>query len=285
MFSEKNGENSMEQIIVGKAVIGKHKPLAIFSGPCVIENKEHTFECVEKLLEITSKRNVSFIFKASYDKANRSSGSSFRGPGLKEGLAILQEVREKYSVPVTSDVHWPEEVKYAATVLDILQIPAFLCRQTDLIVEAAQTGKPVHVKKGQFMAPWDMRNVVDKIRSCSNDKIILCERGASFGYNNLVSDMRSLSILQSFGVPVCFDASHSTQFPGGLGTSSGGQREFIPLLARAAVASGIQALFIETHTNPEKALSDSASVFPLKDLGRLLDTLIPIHNIVIECEQ
>ncbi len=275
----------MEQIVVGKSVIGKGKPLALISGPCVIESKEHTFECVERLLEITAKRNVSFIFKASYDKANRSSGNSFRGPGLEEGLSILQEVRQKYSVPVISDIHLLEHVTQAAKVLDILQIPAFLCRQTDLIVEAALTGKPLHIKKGQFMAPWDMGNVVNKIRSCSNNGIILCERGASFGYNNLVSDMRSLAVLQSFGVPVSFDASHSTQLPGGLGTSSGGQREFIPLLARAAVASGIQALFIETHTCPEKALSDSASVFPLDDLGRLLDTLIPIHTIVIECQQ
>jgi 2-dehydro-3-deoxyphosphooctonate aldolase (KDO 8-P synthase) len=274
----------MEQIVLGKCIIGKGRPLALISGPCVIESKEHTFECVERLLEITEKRDVSFIFKASYDKANRSSGSSFRGPGLEDGLAILQEVQQKYSVPIISDIHLPEHVQEAAKVLDILQIPAFLCRQTDLIVSAAMTGKPLHIKKGQFMAPWDMGNVVTKVRSCGNNNVILCERGASFGYNNLVSDMRSLSIMQRFDVPVSFDASHSTQFPGGLGTSSGGQREFIPLLARAAVASGIQALFIETHTCPEKALSDSASVFPLEELGRLLDTLIPIHNIVLGCQ-
>lgn len=273
----------MEQIVVGKSVIGKGEPLALISGPCVIESREHTFGCVEQLLKITSQRNVSLIFKASYDKANRSSGTSFRGPGIDEGLDILQEVREKYSVPVLSDIHTPEQVQKAAEVLDILQIPAFLCRQTDLVIQAAMTGKPLLIKKGQFVSPWEMANVVNKASSCGNKQVILCERGASFGYNNLVSDMRSLAIMQQFGVPVAFDATHSVQLPGGLGATSGGQREFIPLLSRAAIASGIQALFIETHPYPEKALSDAASVYPLNELGKLLDTLIQIHNIVHGC--
>jgi 2-dehydro-3-deoxyphosphooctonate aldolase (KDO 8-P synthase) len=271
----------MEQIIVGKSVIGKGKPLALISGPCVIESREHTFECVERLLEITAKRNVSFIFKASYDKANRSSHSTFRGPGIEEGLSILAEVREKYSVPILSDVHVQEQVHTAAKTLDILQIPAFLCRQTDLLMEAASTGKPLLIKKGQFVSPWEMGNMVEKSRACGNNQVILCERGACFGYNNLVSDMRSLAVMQTHGVPVAFDATHSTQLPGSLKTHTGGQREFIPLLARAAVASGVQALFMETHPFPEKALSDSATVFPLDSLGSLLDTLIQIHNIVL----
>jgi 2-dehydro-3-deoxyphosphooctonate aldolase (KDO 8-P synthase) len=222
---------------------------------------------------------VQLIFKASYDKANRSSYSSFRGPGIKEGLSILQEVKEKFQIPVLSDVHEVGEVQEASQVLDILQIPAFLCRQTDLVVEAAKTGKPLNLKKGQFMSPWDMKNIVDKALSVGNTQVILCDRGCSFGYNNLVSDMRSLAIMAGFAV-VAFDATHSVQLPGGLGTSSGGQREFIPLLARAAVASGIQALFIESHPTPLKALSDAASVFDLAKLGDLLDTLLAIHAIV-----
>lgn len=269
----------MNEVCVSNLKIGKGKPLTLISGPCVIESREHTLFCAEKLAEICAGKNIQFIFKASYDKANRSSHSSFRGPGLEEGLAILQEVKETFHVPVISDVHEPHEVDEASRVLDILQIPAFLCRQTDLVVEAAKTGKPLHIKKGQFMAPWDMKNIVEKAHAAGNTQVILCDRGASFGYNNLVSDMRSLAIMQQFA-PVSFDASHSVQLPGAQGTTTGGQREFIPLLARAAVASGIQALFLETHPTPEKALSDASTVFPLADLSRLLDSLLAIHAIV-----
>jgi 2-dehydro-3-deoxyphosphooctonate aldolase (KDO 8-P synthase) len=270
----------MQTVTVGKFKIGQGQRLALISGPCIIESRSHTLECAEKLMKIVEKKNISLIFKASYDKANRSSYHSFRGPGLEEGLSILQEVKNQFGIPVLSDVHLPDEVQAASEVLDILQIPAFLCRQTDLVVEAAKTGKPLHLKKGQFMAPWDMENIVEKARSAGNPHVIVCDRGTSFGYNNLVSDMRSLAIMSRFGVPVAFDASHSVQLPGGQGTSSGGQREFIPLLARCAAAAGIQALFIETHTNPPKALSDSATVFPLDQLSSLLDTVLSIHETV-----
>lgn len=270
----------MHHVPVGSFTIGQNQPLALISGPCVIESREHTLECAEQLISITKNRNVNLIFKASYDKANRSSYHSFRGPGLEEGLSILSEIRSRYNIPVISDIHLPEEIGPASTVLDILQIPAFLCRQTDLVVEAAKTGKPLHIKKGQFMAPWDMKTILEKAQAAGNHNVILCDRGASFGYNNLVSDMRSLAIMASFDVPVSFDASHSVQLPGGLGHSSGGQREFIPLLSRSAVAAGIQALFIETHPNPAKALSDSATVFPLEQLGDLLDDLLLIHDII-----
>lgn len=269
----------MKEVRIGNCTVGKGRPLTLISGPCVIESREHTLLCAKTLVEICSKRNVQLIFKASYDKANRSSFSSFRGPGIKEGLSILQEVKDTFHIPVLSDIHEPHEVAEAAQVLDILQIPAFLCRQTDLVVTAAKTGKPLHLKKGQFMAPWDMKNIVEKAEAAGNKQVILCDRGATFGYNNLVSDMRSLAIMQEYAV-VSFDATHSVQLPGGLGTSSGGQREFIPLLARAAVASGIQALFLESHPSPEKALSDAKSVFDLAHLGRLLDTLLAIHEIV-----
>ncbi len=267
-------------VAVGAFKIGREHPLTLISGPCIIESREHTLECAERLVGIVKGKKVNLVFKASYDKANRSSYHSFRGPGLEEGLSILQEVKERYGIPVLSDVHLPEEVHAASEVLDVLQIPAFLCRQTDLVFEAAKTGKPLHIKKGQFMAPWDMGNIVEKARAAGNSQVILCDRGTSFGYNNLVSDMRSLAIMARFGVPVSFDASHSVQLPGGQGTLSGGQREFIPLLARSAVASGIQALFIETHTNPSQAFSDSATVFPLDQLGTLLDTLLCLHEIV-----
>jgi 2-dehydro-3-deoxyphosphooctonate aldolase (KDO 8-P synthase) len=274
----------MENIKIGTFTIGKGQPLTLISGPCVIESKEHTLECAERLVSITKGRNINLIFKASYDKANRSSYNSFRGPGMTEGLAILQEVKERYGIPVLSDIHLPEEVEPASKVLDILQIPAFLCRQTDLVVEAAKTGKPLHLKKGQFMAPWDMKTILEKARSAGNSQVVLCDRGASFGYNNLVSDMRSLAVMATFGVPVSYDASHSVQLPGGLGNASGGQREFIPTLARSAVAAGIQVLFLETHPNPPKALSDSASVFPLNELSSLLDTLLAIHDITRRLE-
>ena len=270
----------MHIVTVGKFKVGKGHPLTLISGPCIIESRDHTLECAEKLVKIVENKNINLIFKASYDKANRSSFHSFRGPGLEEGLSILQEVKETFSIPVLSDIHLPEEVHAACEVLDILQIPAFLCRQTDLVVEAAKTGKPLHIKKGQFMAPWDMGNIVEKARAAGNTQVILCDRGTSFGYNNLVSDMRSLAIMSRFGVPVSFDASHSVQLPGGQGATSGGEREFIPLLSRCAVASGIQALFIETHTNPTQAFSDSATVFPLDRLSALLDILLSLHETV-----
>jgi len=272
----------MKSVSVGSFTIGKGKPLTLISGPCIIEDRDHTLQCAKELVTITELRGVNLVFKASFDKANRSSHRSFRGPGLEEGLSILQEVKERFSVPVLTDIHLPDQAELVAEVVDILQIPAFLCRQTDLIEAAAKTGKPLHIKKGQFTSPWEMKNVVEKARSAGNDNIILCDRGASFGYNNLVSDMRSLQIMQQFGTPVSFDASHSVQLPGGAGEMSGGQREFIPLLARCAVAAGIQALFMETHPEPQKALSDKATVFDLNELGKLLDLLVPIHNHLVE---
>lgn len=270
----------MKDVRVGKFVIGKGKKLALMSGPCVIEDEAHTMACAEALKDICASRSVNLIFKASYDKANRSSHSSFRGPGLKEGLRILEKVKSKFDLPVISDVHSPEEVEEAARVLDILQIPAFLCRQTDLIIACANTKKPLHIKKGQFMAPWDMKNVVAKVRAQGNDQIILCDRGTTFGYNNLVSDMRALGIMERFGCPVSYDASHSVQLPGAGDGVSGGDREFIPLLSRAAVAAGLQALFIESHPSPKNAKSDAASVYPLDELPKLLDTLLAIHELV-----
>ena len=270
----------MQPVTVGTFTIGKGQPLTLISGPCIIESRDHAMECAERLINIVKNKNINLIFKASYDKANRSSYHSFRGPGIDQGLAILQEIKVRFAVPVLSDIHLPEEVQPASEVLDVLQIPAFLCRQTDLVFQAAKTGKPLHIKKGQFMAPWDMGNIVEKARAAGNSQIILCDRGSSFGYNNLVSDMRGLAIMAGFGVPVSFDASHSVQLPGGLGTSSGGQREFIPLLSRCAVAAGIQALFLETHPNPAKALSDSATVFPLDDLDQFLDVILSLHETV-----
>lgn len=270
----------MIDVHVGDVVIGKGRPLTIISGPCVIESREHTLLCAEKLVEIVRSRDVQFIFKASYDKANRNSYESFRGPGIEKGLEILSEVRRMFRIPVLTDVHEVAEVAQVASVVDMLQIPAFLCRQTDLIVAVARAGKPINVKKGQFMAPWDMKHIINKARSVGNSQVVVCDRGATFGYNNLVSDMRSLGVMQTFGVPVEFDATHSVQLPGAGGGVSGGQREFVPLLARSAVAAGIQALFIETHTDPSAALSDSASIYDLAHLGDLLDTLIPIHDIV-----
>lgn len=260
--------------------IGKGQPLTVICGPCVIEGEEHTLKAAETLRKIFDQRNVNFIFKSSYDKANRSSISSFRGPGLEEGLRILEKVKQEFDLPVTSDIHSPEEAKAAAGVIDVMQIPAFLCRQTDLIIAAAETGKIVNVKKGQFMAPWDMKNVVDKIRSAGNTNIILTDRGTTFGYNNLVSDMRGIPIMQGFGVPVCFDATHSVQLPGGQGDSSGGQREFIPVLAKAAIAAGANCLFIESHPSPEHAKSDAQSVMDFKDLPGLMDILVRLYEVV-----
>ena len=251
--------------------IGNDEPLLFFSGPCVIENEEHALMMAEALCKLFDGKP--FVYKSSFDKANRSSIDSYRGPGLKEGLRILAKVKETFNVPIVTDIHLPEQAEPAAEVCDVLQIPAFLCRQTDLLVAAAKTGRVIKVKKGQFMLPWDMTNVVEKIVESGNDQIVLTERGTSFGYNNLVCDMRSIPIMKGLGYPVCFDASHAVQLPGGMGKVSGGQREYIPVLAKAAVAAGAKALFIESHNSPKEAKSDAGSVMDLKELERLMKEL------------
>jgi 2-dehydro-3-deoxyphosphooctonate aldolase (KDO 8-P synthase) len=256
------------------------KELFLIAGPCVIESRDHLFFMASELKRITDIYKIPFIFKASYDKANRTSIKSFRGPGLEEGLKLLGEVREKVGVPILSDVHETAHAGPAGKVLDILQIPAFLSRQTDLILAAAATGKVVNVKKGQFLAPWEMKNVVDKMHEAGNDRLILTERGASFGYNNLVVDFRSFPIMQSFGVPVVFDVTHSLQLPGGQGQSSGGQPQYIPHLARAGVAAGVDGLFMEVHDNPAKALSDGPNALNLALLPNLLEQLVAIRRAV-----
>ncbi|MBX9922642.1 MAG: 3-deoxy-8-phosphooctulonate synthase [Rhabdochlamydiaceae bacterium] len=270
----------MLDLDLGSFKIGKNHPLVILSGPCVIETEDHALAAAESLKEICEKTGIHLVYKSSYDKANRSSFHSFRGPGLQEGLRILEKIKKEFNLPIITDVHTVEEAKAAGEVCDILQIPAFLCRQTDLIVAAAETGAAINVKKGQFMAPWDMGNVVQKILSAGNQKILLTDRGSSFGYNNLVSDMRGIPIMQSFGFPVCFDATHSVQIPGGNGTSSGGQREFIPILAKAAIAAGCNCLFMESHPNPSLALSDKDSVIPFSALPALLKTLKRLYEVV-----
>ena len=261
--------------------VGLDKPIFLIAGPCVVESEQLQMDVAGRLKEITGKLGVPFIFKSSYDKANRSSGKSFRGPGMEKGLEILAKVKKTLGVPVLTDVHTEEEVPEVSKHVDVLQTPAFLCRQTDFILAVARSGKPVNIKKGQFLAPADMKNVVDKAREASNaDNIMVCERGASFGYNNLVSDMRSLAIMRDTGCPVVFDATHSVQLPGGQGTSSGGQREFVPVLARAAVATGVAGLFMETHPDPAKALSDGPNAWPLGRMQELLETLREIDALV-----
>jgi 2-dehydro-3-deoxyphosphooctonate aldolase (KDO 8-P synthase) len=259
--------------------VGIDKPFFLIAGPCVIESREMAFETAKALKDICGELGIPFIYKSSYDKANRSSGKSYRGMGMEKGLEILGEVREQLGVPVLTDVHTEAEVPHVAAVVDVLQTPAFLCRQTDFIHAVAASGKPVNIKKGQFLAPGDMKNVVDKAREANGgaDTIMVCERGASFGYNNLVSDMRSLAIMRETGCPVVFDATHSVQLPGGQGTVSGGQREFVPVLARAAVAAG---LFMETHPDPAKAFSDGPNAWPLPRLKALLATLKAIDSLV-----
>ena len=254
------------------------RDLFLIAGPCVIESHEHALFMATELKKITAAHNVPFVFKASYDKANRTSIKSFRGLGMKEGLHVLRDVRAQLQVPVLSDVHEPAQCKPAAEVLDILQIPAFLSRQTDLILAAAETGKIVNVKKGQFLAPWEMKNVVEKMREAGNERVLLTERGASFGYNNLVVDFRSFPIMQSFGCPVVFDVTHSLQLPGGQGQSSGGQPQYIPHLARAGVAAGVDGLFMEVHDNPAKALSDGPNALDLSLLPALLGELVEIRK-------
>ncbi len=258
--------------------IGPQEPLFLMAGPCVLESAALAREIALYLKELCTKLQVSLVFKASFDKANRTSLSSFRGPGLSEGLGILADLREELHLPIVSDIHEPMQAAVAAEVLDIIQIPAFLCRQTDLLVAAARTGKVVNVKKGQFVAPWDMQNVIGKLQGAGCQNILLTERGTSFGYNNLVVDMRSFQVMSSFGYPIIYDATHSVQLPGGAGTSSGGQREFIPLLTRAAIAAGVDGLFLEVHPNPEKALCDGPNSLPLKDLEPLLLELLALRR-------
>ncbi|ANQ85309.1 2-dehydro-3-deoxyphosphooctonate aldolase [Azoarcus olearius] len=262
--------------------VGLDKPVFLIAGPCVIESREMAFETAGALKDICAEVGIPFIYKSSYDKANRSSGKSYRGMGMEKGLDILADVKKQLGVPVLTDVHSVEEIPAVAAVVDVLQTPAFLCRQTDFIHAVASCGRPVNIKKGQFLAPGDMKNVVDKAREANGgaDNIMVCERGASFGYNNLVSDMRSLAIMRETGCPVVFDATHSVQLPGGQGTASGGQREFVPVLARAAVAVGVAGLFMETHPNPAQALSDGPNAWPLPRMKALLSTLKAIDELV-----
>lgn len=266
--------------------VGLDRPFFLISGPCVVESEQLQMDVAGRLKEITSALGVPFIFKSSYDKANRSSGASFRGPGMERGLEILARVRRELGVPVLTDVHTEADVPAVAAVVDVLQTPAFLCRQTDFIRAVAQSGKPVNIKKGQFLAPHDMKNVIDKARAAARekgldeDRFLACERGASFGYHNLVSDMRSLAIMRETGAPVVFDATHSVQLPGGQGTSSGGQREFVPVLARAAIAVGIAGVFMETHPDPARALSDGPNAVPLKHMKALLEQLQSLDRVV-----
>jgi len=267
----------MKQIKIKDFFISEEK-LTFICGPCVIEDEKFTFDVAEKLKSIFSDFNFNFIFKASFDKANRSSINSFRGPGIEKGLNILKKIKDNLDLCITSDIHLPNQAEIAKEVLDLIQIPAFLCRQTDLLIAAGKTHLPVNVKKGQFMSPWDMKNVVDKIKSTGNENILLTDRGTFFGYNNLISDFRAILVMKSFGFPICFDASHSTQLPGGNISYSSGQKEFIPPLAKAAVVVGANVIFIECHPNPNKAKSDSATVLALEDLKKLLKEIEIIHQ-------
>ena len=259
---------------------GNDRPLFLIAGTCVVESEQMSIDTAGTLKEICGGLGVPFIYKSSFDKANRSSSGSFRGPGMEEGLRILGEVRRQLDVPVLTDVHEDTPMDEVADVVDVLQTPAFLCRQTNFILRAAGAGKPVNIKKGQFLSPWEMQNVVDKAKSTGNDNIMVCERGFSFGYNNLVSDMRSLAVMRGTGCPVVFDATHSVQLPGGKGSASGGQREFVPVLSRAAIAVGVAGLFTETHPDPENALSDGPNAWPLGQMKALLETLVAIDETV-----
>ena len=265
---------------IGNLSIGDRQPLVFIAGPCVIEDSEGCLRLAERLKTIFLAKKVPFVFKASYDKANRTSINSYRGPGIKEGIKILADIKKRFNIPILSDVHEKDDVAMVAETLDIIQIPAFLCRQTDLIIAAAKTGKPINVKKGQFLAPWDMKAVIEKIRSVGNEKTLLTERGTCFGYNNLVSDMRSLVIMRELGYPVIFDATHSVQLPGGGGNVSGGERNMVVPLARAAVATGCDGLFLEVHEFPEKALSDAATMLSIDDLPGLIEQVVEIHKVV-----
>jgi 2-dehydro-3-deoxyphosphooctonate aldolase (KDO 8-P synthase) len=265
---------------LGAFDVGPDRPFFLIAGPCVIESEQLVIEVAGRLRDMTTTLGVPFIFKASFDKANRSSKASFRGPGIEAGLKALELVRKQIGVPVLTDVHEDTPLGEVASVVDVMQTPAFLCRQTNFILNVSSQNKPVNIKKGQFLSPWEMQNVVDKAKSTGNTQIMVCERGFSFGYNNLVSDMRSLSVMRSTGCPVVFDATHSVQLPGGQGTSSGGQREFVPVLARAAVAAGVSGIFMETHPDPAKALSDGPNAWPLDRMGSLLSTLVELDSAV-----
>ena len=280
VVSSKRGMSVTREIRVGSLQLGGANPLFLIAGPCVIESEEHAFRIAEELARIASDLRFPLVFKASYDKANRSSVKAFRGPGLKEGLRILGRIKRELKVPILTDIHEPGHAGEAAEVCDVLQIPAFLSRQTDLLAAAAKTGRAVNVKKGQFLSPWDMGNVVEKIASAGNEKILITERGASFGYQNLVVDMRAFPVLRKLGYPVIFDVTHSVQLPGGQGHASGGQPEFIEPLARAAVAAGVDGIFLETHENPPAALSDGANALPLGNLKRLLGRLRDLSQLV-----
>jgi 2-dehydro-3-deoxyphosphooctonate aldolase (KDO 8-P synthase) len=272
------------EVQVNSVIIGGNKPLVLIAGPCVIEGEEVTLRIAQRVKEIASRVGMGLIFKSSYDKANRSSIHSYRGPGVDEGLRILRRVKEELDLPLLSDVHRFEEIEKASVVLDIMQVPAFLCRQTDFIVEVARTGRAINIKKGPFLAPWDMRTVIEKVTSTGNENLLLTERGTTFGYNNLVSDMRSLAIMRSFGYPVVYDATHSVQLPGAGGDRSGGQRELVPQLARAATATGIDGLFMEVHEDPSRALCDGASSLSLDEAGSLLAQVREIDRIVKDGE-
>ncbi|MDG4577249.1 MAG: 3-deoxy-8-phosphooctulonate synthase [Defluviicoccus sp.] len=273
------GKQGARHVQVDGITIGNDVPLALIAGPCVMESRAHALETAQALKEMARTLGVGLIYKTSFDKANRTSLEGQRGVGMAAGLPVFQEIRQTLGLPVITDVHEPDQCAVVAEAVDVLQIPAFLCRQTDLLVAAARTGKAINVKKGQFLAPWDMVNVVNKIRACGNEQVMLCERGASFGYNTLVSDMRSLPILARTGCPVVFDVTHSVQQPGGLGGASGGQREFAPVLARAAVSVGVAAVFIETHPDPDKAPSDGPNMIPTKDLPALVTLLMEIDRV------
>jgi len=271
---------STREIKIGNVIIGGKNPLAFIAGPCVIENEEITLKIAGKLKEYTSKNDIPFIFKSSYDKANRSSVNSYRGPGIDEGLKVLLKVKKEFEVLVLSDIHSADEIEKAADVLDVIQIPAFLCRQTDIIVTASKSGKPVNIKKGQFLAPWDVKNIIEKFTSTGNENLIITERGVSFGYNNLVVDMRSIPVMQDLGFPVVYDATHSVQLPGGLGSCSGGQREYIEPLARAAVAAGCNAVFMEVHEDPDKALCDGPNMLSIEGFIELSEKLVELNRLV-----
>jgi 2-dehydro-3-deoxyphosphooctonate aldolase (KDO 8-P synthase) len=269
----------MQHVSVKSLKIGNDLPFTLLAGPCVMESREHALEMSHALVELTNKLGIGFIYKTSFDKANRSSTLGVRGLGLKEALPIFAEIRETWGCPVITDVHEPSQCAPVAEAVDVLQIPAFLCRQTDLLVAAGKTGKPLNIKKGQFLAPWDMQHVIQKVEETGNHNIMVCERGVSFGYNTLVSDMRSLPILAQTGYPVVFDATHSVQQPGGLGASSGGQREFVPVLARAAISIGVAAVFIETHRDPDSAPSDGPNMVRFKDMQPFLETLLEFDRL------
>jgi len=267
-------------VTVGDIGIANDRPLVLLAGPCVIEGRDFTLRAAEAIAEIAARVGVPLVFKSSFDKANRTSKDGFRGPGMEEGLNILQQVKDQLGLPVVTDVHETHQVAAVAEVADILQTPAFLCRQTDFIEAVAKAGRPVNIKKGQFLAPWDMKHVLEKAQATGNDQIMLCERGASFGYNNLVSDMRSLLVMREFGAPIVYDATHSVQQPGGLGGATGGNREYVPGLSRAAVATGVAALFMEVHPEPDKAMSDGPNSLALADLEQLLTTLKQLDAVV-----